>query len=62
MRGNELPVEPDFEQGSGRNTRPDPTYHTLTATGRSPVNRPGGSGENGGNTNGSAPNNNQRRF
>jgi hypothetical protein len=63
MRGNELPVEPDFDQaGNGRNARPDPTYHTLTAAGRSPLNRPGGSGEGGGNSNGSGPNNNQRRF
>lgn len=65
LRGNEPPAEPDFDPiGSGRNnTRPDPTYHTLSASGRTPVNRPGGNnGEGSGNSNGSAPNNNQRRF
>lgn len=60
LRGNELPAEQDFDPiANGRNTRPDPTYHTLTA--RPPANRPNGNGEGGGNSNGSAPTN-QRRF
>jgi hypothetical protein len=58
MRNAEPPVEIDFENlSNGRNARPDPTYHTLTASGR----RPGNSDNNSGGSNNS-PVNGQRRF
>lgn len=59
MRGADLPAEAEYEQpiSSGRNARPDPTYHSLTAAGRSSPHRTGG-GEGG--ANGSGPNSHRR--
>jgi hypothetical protein len=58
MRNNEPPAEMDFENlGNNRNNaRPDPTYHTLTASGRRPGQGDGNTGSNG------SPANGQRRF
>ena len=58
MRGSELPVEQDFDNvNNGRsNVRPDPTYHTLTASGRRPGTPDGNAGTN------SSAVNNQRRL